>query len=313
MVDDAAFLSNILAAPEDPLPRRAYADWLEDKGDTRAEYLRMDADRLNAVQQALATPDWERVRAEWEAKVEGAGKTLDRDWLAFMNSLGRPFAPHTFHIDAVRPPFSEPVGWRGDVITLESHFCSPRSYEPSLLTDLRAVCGQNLGSTAYGAGSFEIMPFLCELDPDPQPLTGSRVLRTLKAKNFRSNYIESLDSTYIPYPGYHPGSGRGVENDEIHNDFLDQRIFAARNGPHIDCADPFEGIHGKLKRAVADGQLWYVLLHTDPVGIDGRPGPRGPNEYAFSQYVILFAVGRSQNGDRLLGVVTQQVCHNLCD
>jgi hypothetical protein len=36
-------------------------------------------------------------------------------------------------------------------------------------------------------------------------------------------------------------------------------------------------------------------------------------EVWFSRYVILFAVGLSPNGERVLGVVTHQVCHNLCD
>ncbi|MCY7323706.1 MAG: hypothetical protein LH660_18365 [Phormidesmis sp. CAN_BIN36] len=94
--------------------------------------------------------------------------------------------------------------------------------------------------------------------------------------------------TSIPFPGYHPGT----DNDEIHTDFAEQHIFE-----HEDGKDEFTGVHGALKRFVADGQMWYVLLHTTPVQYE---------RCWFSEYVILFAVGRSTWGNRLLGVITHQ-------
>jgi serine/threonine-protein kinase len=39
--DEDAFLQAIAAAPEDDAPRLVYADWLEERGDPRAEYLRL--------------------------------------------------------------------------------------------------------------------------------------------------------------------------------------------------------------------------------------------------------------------------------
>jgi uncharacterized protein (TIGR02996 family) len=42
MNDEAAFLAAIQAAPEDGNLRLAYADWLEERGDVRGEYLRLE-------------------------------------------------------------------------------------------------------------------------------------------------------------------------------------------------------------------------------------------------------------------------------
>jgi uncharacterized protein (TIGR02996 family) len=43
MSEDEPFLRAILAAPEDMATRLIYADWLEERGDARAEYLRLGA------------------------------------------------------------------------------------------------------------------------------------------------------------------------------------------------------------------------------------------------------------------------------
>src|SRR3954447_19705135 len=40
MTEDDAFIRTILADPTDPTPRLIYADWLEERGDPRGEYLR---------------------------------------------------------------------------------------------------------------------------------------------------------------------------------------------------------------------------------------------------------------------------------
>jgi uncharacterized protein (TIGR02996 family) len=44
-MDDAAFLQGVVAAPEDNALRLVYADWLEEQGDPRAEYLRCQCAR----------------------------------------------------------------------------------------------------------------------------------------------------------------------------------------------------------------------------------------------------------------------------
>lgn len=68
-----------------------------------------------------------------------------------------------------------------------------------------------------------------------------------------------------------------------------------------------QGPHGTLKRYVAGEHLWYVLLHMAPVTFEDL------GDAQVSRYVALFAVGQSPHAGRLIGVVTHQACHNLCD
>ena len=172
-------------------------------------------------------------------------------------------------------------------------FTKDRSQDLGLAVDLQILSQLEPGECASGAGTFSVHPFICELPAERRPLTGTDVLEALKARRFRSAYLKSLNLTRIPYPGYHPGC-----HDEIHNDFAKQYLLQNQDAQEReDKAAVSRGNHGLLKRHVEGGQLWYVLLHPDTCGT----------------YVILFAVGASPNGRRLMGVVTQQVCHNLCD
>jgi uncharacterized protein (TIGR02996 family) len=62
--EEAAFLASIRADPEDGPTRLAYADWLEERGDARTEYL-----RLQVEAQRIA------------ARARELGARLDRRWL----------------------------------------------------------------------------------------------------------------------------------------------------------------------------------------------------------------------------------------
>lgn len=44
MNDEGALLAAIAAAPDDDAPRLVYADWLEERGDPRAEYVRLEVE-----------------------------------------------------------------------------------------------------------------------------------------------------------------------------------------------------------------------------------------------------------------------------
>jgi hypothetical protein len=73
----------------------------------------------------------------------------------------------------------------------------------------------------------------------------------------------------------------------------------------VDGPTARQAVHDSLRNAVVDHQLWYVLLHSRAGLTSGRRN-RGP-------WVILFAAGRSLRGNRMIGVVSHQMCHNLCD
>jgi hypothetical protein len=187
-------------------------------------------------------------------------------------------------------PFTEPIGVRGWLVTFAFQFCGPEPSGQGLIHDLETLSHLELGNCRYGACDCPVLPFMCELESAKRPLTGIEILAGLNVRDFRSAHIPSIDATRIAYPGYHPYS----ENDEIHNDFTEQPIFEHKSASEGD------GAHGALKHYVQGGQLWYVLLH--PTRYEG-----------ICDFVFLFAVGRSPDGDRLVGVVTHQACHNLCD
>lgn len=206
-------------------------------------------------------------------------------------TLGVAFRRRTFFDGAPEDlPFTEPIGTRGWLVTFASHFRGASAHERELQQDIEILTRLDLGSCRYGATDAPVLPFLCELRAGRTPLTGVDVIAGLNARNFRSEHIPTLRSTRIAYPGYHPHT----ENDEIHNDFAKQRIFEKESATESD------GAHGTLKRYLEGGQLWYVLLH--PTRHEG-----------ICDFVFLFAVGHSPHGGRLVGVVTHQVCHNLCD
>jgi hypothetical protein len=219
------------------------------------------------------------------------------------NSPEAGFERHLFGCEPWEFPLTETMGKRGTIMQFASQFRGGDPKDLGLARDLKWLSDLKPEECYYGAASCPAYPFICEL-PAAEPLTGRIVLAALKAKHFKSKYIKTLDATHIPFPGYHPTDGNGVVNDEIHNDFSSQHIFQARHERGEKLVDEFSGIHGVLKRFVRDGQLWYVLVHIAPERVE---------KAWFSRYVILFAVGKSPNGNRLVGVVTHQVCHNLCD
>jgi uncharacterized protein (TIGR02996 family) len=288
MTSDESFLRAILAAPEDLALRGVYGDWLEENGDRRAEYVRVEA----KCRQARG-----KTAEKLQARLDELAASLDPAWVAFLTTLGQPFEPYNFECEPSELPFQQEIGRRGRLVTFESHFRKESSWDAGLMHDLQTICAPSWGECYYGASSGRIYPFLCELKARHRPLFASDVLAALKARDFQSEHIATLEAASIPYPGYHPGT----RNDESHTDFAGQYIFHCEQHRHRDTATPTDalaGTHGVLKGHVAGGQLWYVLLHAG-----GWP----------SNYVILLAVGASPHGRRLVGVVTHQVCHNLCD
>jgi uncharacterized protein (TIGR02996 family) len=70
VTDDHAFLAAIVNAPEDAALRLVYADWLEERGDPRAEFL-----RLAATQQS-------------PARLKSLAKQFDPEWVGLVLNRG---------------------------------------------------------------------------------------------------------------------------------------------------------------------------------------------------------------------------------
>jgi uncharacterized protein (TIGR02996 family) len=77
MVDNAAFLQAILAAPADDVPRLVYADWLEDRRDPRAEFLRLDC-------QLTELPPTDPAASRLRARLDELALALEPDWVALV-------------------------------------------------------------------------------------------------------------------------------------------------------------------------------------------------------------------------------------
>ena len=73
--DDEAFLSEIQKSPYDDTPRFVYADWLEERGDPRAEYLRLECE-IAALQKGDA------LFKELQPRLHELRQNLDVRWIA---------------------------------------------------------------------------------------------------------------------------------------------------------------------------------------------------------------------------------------
>jgi uncharacterized protein (TIGR02996 family) len=74
MNDDTGFLLALQENPEDEAARLAYADWLEERGDTRAEYLRLEH-HLSQIPLRLAQLR-EQIDPVWLARVSKRGQAM---------------------------------------------------------------------------------------------------------------------------------------------------------------------------------------------------------------------------------------------
>ncbi len=112
MSDDVAFLHALRAFPEDDTRRLVYADWLDERGDLRGEYLRLEVaaraaepgdrrdellKRIRIVREPLDLR-WlaavDRPQPGWRIAGEGAnGPVYGRAIPAFINNSSRHYAP----------------------------------------------------------------------------------------------------------------------------------------------------------------------------------------------------------------------------
>ena len=80
MIDEQAFVQAILANPTDDGPRLVYADWLEERGDLRGEFLRT----LTAL---LRMPRKDKRQAGFRKRLKELRAPLDAEALAWFNAL----------------------------------------------------------------------------------------------------------------------------------------------------------------------------------------------------------------------------------
>jgi uncharacterized protein (TIGR02996 family) len=141
--DDIAFQRAILANPADATLKLVYADWLQERDDPRAEYVR--------------------------AQVEGRAlpkEDFDPTWVAFMITLAQPFEPIPFASPASIYPFRERIGRRGGVAAFEPQYRGVKDWSEGLLADLAFLTSMDWGQTGHDYGGYSALSFLCELPAD---------------------------------------------------------------------------------------------------------------------------------------------------
>ena len=235
MDDEIALLRGILVKPDDTARRLNYADWLEERRDPRARFLRMapDLERISYVAwlELDGELDWyiqnfPEVKREAEERQASAqlrdqrralGSQLDPNWVAFLNTMGCAFQPFFFFNNSGGPrecqpdelPFAVPIGTRGSLIAFESDFQKERDWDQGLMRDLGFLTQLELGDCYNGAARCPVHPFICELKTEQRPLCESDILESLRPLAFNPL-----------------GDARGGQIDQIHSDFDSQYIFA---------------------------------------------------------------------------------------
>ena len=249
--DDIAFQRAILANPSDTTLKLVYADWLQDRSDPRAEFVRLQVQLNGMVGQESAAQ-----AAEWLGK---KGDNLDPKWIAFMTTLAQPFESITvlneeFGLPLRRPrpyPFTEPIGRRGRVVTFESLYRAAVDWSDGLLADLVFLTSVEWGTCAAGCDNQPISGFLCEFRTEQDPPDKASI-----RKAFKTALREG-------------GLGR------ISQGRADATLFGDGEGPATA-----KGPHGELKRYVTGGLLWY----TDPAMYQPAEGPYSPSlSFAFGR------------------------------
>src|SRR5262245_64243242 len=79
MTHDDAFLQAVVENPDDDAPRLMYADWLEERGDPRGEFIRVQVALARSAEDDERRPEWtarEKVlldlyKSEWTAPLRG--------------------------------------------------------------------------------------------------------------------------------------------------------------------------------------------------------------------------------------------------
>jgi uncharacterized protein (TIGR02996 family) len=171
--DDIAFQRAILANPADTTLKLVYADWLQDRADPRAEYVRIQV-RLHT----MVNPESAVDAAAWFIQM---GDQLDPGWVAFMRTLAHPFEPITFQEGEPGHPFAEAVGSRGHVITFESQYRGADDWNEGLLADLALLSRFEWPDDGDDTGRDFAHSFLCELSPDHDLEPVSAIRRAIKA------------------------------------------------------------------------------------------------------------------------------------
>jgi uncharacterized protein (TIGR02996 family) len=123
MSDEAAFLTAIKADPTDRSLWLVFADWLEDQGDARCEYLRADCELQRLL--GAVSLDEKQVRVA-RSRLKKLAPGLDAAWIALL--------------DALRPEILRCKGCKKLLTVKEAIDINPRNYTRMKSTRYCRLC-----------------------------------------------------------------------------------------------------------------------------------------------------------------------------
>jgi hypothetical protein len=178
-----------------------------------------------------------------------------------MNTFAQPFAPGGF-------TFGEQAGTHGSIWHFASQYQDPNAWSGTLIADVTFLDGTFSPDFYSENGGLPGGGFLCDLPENTEPFTRNSILAALKlSEEYYSDGYE------VP------------ERCWIHQIYEAQSMMYHEEGEMV-------GDHGKLKRYVANEELWYLNLVLEE--IQDTEG-----EYL----AAVLTLGRSPHGNRLVGAI----------
>ena len=198
-------------------------------------------------------------------------------------------------------PFTERFGLWGAVAGFE-RFEALAAPTGVLDREIARVSGIGFHDIAYGSATYPLHPFLCPwADPDRAPRTCRDILSTLHVRNFTGDPRQNLDA---PPPDEHVQVGRPPYTDWLHRDPLEQFCFTRDDHEELyddELTESDEASREAYERLcqLVDDDLTHLVLHE--------------RHDETNELVVALSFGPSPRGPWLIGVATQQICHNACD
>ena len=200
----------------------------------------------------MVDPESSAQATEWLGKL---GSNLDPPWVAFMTTLAQPAEPITFQEGELEHPFTEQLGRRGRVVTFGSQYRASDDWNEWLLADLAFLTSVGWGECYYGHDSPPIESFLCDLNPNIEPLTDEDIRVAAQVEPHRWDWVSDIFEDQFLFDH----EGRGVEwSARMSQAVCGQRSIVVRLPPPQETAQTISTVN--LARPwVSPGEV--VRLH----------------------------------------------------
>jgi uncharacterized protein (TIGR02996 family) len=139
-MNEDAFLETIRTAPQDLLPRQMYADWLEENGDPRHEFVRTECRLIELIQRLTAhEPAVEPEVRKFNLRLNRLAKGIDPEWVA--------------RLEVLRPKLYRCKTCRKVLLTKDAVATNPRTYQKLKNTRYCKMCFEDAVRSSLYSGS----------------------------------------------------------------------------------------------------------------------------------------------------------------